>query len=338
MAAVKPPGDAARIVNMAGIMVFSEQRTTLLELVGEGRLLADKLGTTVTALVANQADLAQAAVDCGADEAILLVIPDKQPLESAAETMAGLAREVDPDIFLLGASLRGKELAARIAGRLGAPLATDAICARLQDGTLEVERLVYGGCGISTQSGTARPHMATIPPRTFAAPVSAPRSGKVREVTVPADGRVTILEQRATARESVDITAASVVVGVGRGLDKQEDLALAEALASAVGGAVGCTRPIAEDLGWLPEERYIGISGRKITPQLYVAVGLSGQVQHVAGVRDAKLIVAVNKDENAPIFKNADYGLVGDLHTILPTLTAELQKLLGTQGGDAHGG
>ncbi len=314
---------------MASIWVLTEQRSTLLELIGEGRKMADALGVPLTAVVIDSRETAVDTMAYGADGALLLTLPAGQPLETAAGTLADLATQSEPDLILVGATLRAKDLAARLAGKLGAGLATDATSIRLENGQLLIDRMVYGGGGVSSQVVTSRPAMISVPPRTFPTPAQEPRVGEVREVTVPADGRVKIVERRAKAAEGVDIAEAQAVVGVGRGLANKADLAMAEELAATLGGAVGCTRPVAEDLGYLPEDRYIGISGRKIAPALYIGVAASGQVQHVAGIKDAKVVVAINKDENAPLFKYADYGLVGDAYQVLPALTAELKKLLG---------
>ena len=126
----------------------------------------------------------------------------------------------------------------------------------------------------------------------------------------------------------MDITEAKIVVCVGRGVEKKEDVELARELARVLGGEVGCSRPVAEELHWLPEEVYLGISGKKIKPDLYVGVGVSGQIQHVTGIRDTKVIFAINKDENAPIFDAADYGIVGDLYQVVPKLIQELKSAL----------
>lgn len=314
---------------MAGVWVISDQRSTLLELVGEGRKLANQLGVSLTAVVPNDRLIALDAIAHGAEGAILLTLPEGQPVETAAGTIARLVGEADPDVILVSASLRLKDLAARVAARLGVALVTDGTGLRLQaDGRLETDRMVFGGSGVSTQVALTRPQMVTVPAKAYPAPALDPRIGEVRVVDVPADTRIRIVERRAKVTQGADIAAANVVVAVGRGLAKQEDMALVEALAASLGGAVGCTRPVAEDLGWLPEDCYIGISGRKVAPRVYVAVGLSGQVQHLAGMRDAKVVVAINKDENAPIFAQADYGLVGDLYAVLPGLTEALNGLL----------
>jgi electron transfer flavoprotein alpha subunit len=131
-------------------------------------------------------------------------------------------------------------------------------------------------------------------------------------------------------RQAVDITEAKIIVCVGRGVEKKEDVELARELAQVLGGEVACSRPVAEELRWLPEEVYLGISGKKVKPDLYVGVGVSGQIQHVTGIRDSKVIFAINKDENAPIFEAADYGIVGDLYQVVPKLIQELKSVLKT--------
>jgi electron transfer flavoprotein alpha subunit len=137
------------------------------------------------------------------------------------------------------------------------------------------------------------------------------------------------LGRSARQRQSVDITEAKIIVCAGRGIAKQEDMTLANELAEAVGGEVGCSRPVAEELHWLPEEVYLGISGKKVKPDLYIGVGVSGQVQHVTGIRDSKIILSINQDENAPIFEAADYGIVGNLYEVVPKLIQELKAALG---------
>jgi electron transfer flavoprotein alpha subunit len=314
-------------MNMASVWIFSEQRGALLELVGEGRRLAEARGATLVAVVPEDRALAEDALSHGADEAVVLKQEAGQPLEAAAGTLAELISAADADVVLFSASLRGSDLAARVAARLGVALASSVTALRSEaDGRLETTRMVFGGAGVSTQ--VTRPQMATVAPRTFPAPAPGPSRGATRTVPVPADARVKVTARRPRGAQGADIAQAPVVVAVGRGLAKQEDVKQVEELARALGGAVGCTRPIAEDLRWLPEESYIGISGRKVAPRLYLALGLSGQVQHLAGMRDSKVVVAINKDEKAPIFHNADYGLVGDLESTLPALRAEVAKLL----------
>jgi electron transfer flavoprotein alpha subunit len=193
--------------------------------------------------------------------------------------------------------------------------------------TLIMERLAYGGAAVQKVTCTTRPVMATIPPKTFepAAPEEG-RQGQIRELPASPPSTVHVLEIIRKERETKDITEARVVVSVGRGIDKKEDIDIVRQLADALGGEIACTRPISEELHWLPEELCIGLSGVQVKPDLYLGVGVSGQVQHVTGIRKAKVIAAVNKDENAPIFKVADFGIVGDLYDVVPKLIAELKK------------
>jgi electron transfer flavoprotein alpha subunit len=169
--------------------------------------------------------------------------------------------------------------------------------------------------------------MATIPPRTYEASVPVEgRQGKIRELPTPAPSALKVFERKVKERKVKDIAEARVIVCVGRGIDKKEDIELTRQLAAVMGGEIGCTRPIAEENHWLPEELCIGLSGISVKPDLYLGLGVSGQVQHLTGIRNAKVIAAVNKDENAPIFKAADFGIVGDLYDVLPKLIAELKK------------
>jgi electron transfer flavoprotein alpha subunit len=172
--------------------------------------------------------------------------------------------------------------------------------------------------------------MATIPPRTFEPALAAPgREGVIRKLSPPTSSPVRILERKAKERSSQDITVAKTVVCVGRGMERQEDITLASQLADLIGGEIGCTRPISEELHWLPDDLCIGLSGVQVKPDLYIGLGVSGQIQHVTGIRGARVICAVNKDENAPIFQAADLGIVGDLYKVTPQLVAELKKLPG---------
>jgi electron transfer flavoprotein alpha subunit len=190
-----------------------------------------------------------------------------------------------------------------------------------------MERLAYGGAAVQRVVCTTRPAMATIPPRTFnPGVVQEGREGQVRELPPAAPSPVQVVERKARQRETRDITEARVVVGVGRGLEAQEDLSLVRDLAEVLGGEIGCTRPLAEEVHWLPEELCIGLSGAEVKPDLYLGVGVSGQIQHLTGVRGAKVIAAVDKDENAPIFGAADLGMVGNLYDVVPILVQELGK------------
>ncbi|NLU49838.1 MAG: electron transfer flavoprotein subunit alpha/FixB family protein [Syntrophomonadaceae bacterium] len=317
---------------MAGVWILAEHHNQVLELLGVGRDLATKQGTRLTALIWDDRERVQEYIDCGADEVLLLAPPASgQPPEAYVPVIVAEALTQDPDIFLIEATLRGKDMAARIAARLNTGLCSE--CGGLtldeKEDRLVMERLIYGGAAVQTLVCSTRPQMATIPPRAFApAQPQGTRQGQVRELPPPPPAAVRVIERKPKTRGTVSVAEAKVLVCVGRGIEKQEDLELARELAGVIGGELCCTRPIAEELHWLPEETYIGLSGLKVKPDLYIGVGISGQIQHMTGIRDARVICAINRDENAPIFEASDYGIVGDLYDVLPRLTGELKQAL----------
>jgi electron transfer flavoprotein alpha subunit len=206
-------------------------------------------------------------------------------------------------------------------------MAVDCMDVRLVDGNLEIDRMMYGGNAVVTQGFSAKPAIATVAPRTFD-PLEPDegRTGDISDLNVemPA-ARANVTGETQKTSESVDLGAATVIVSCGRGIKNKEDIAIIEKLAKALDAEVGCSRPIASDLKWLSVDHWVGLSGKKVKPQMYLAVGISGQIQHLAGMRDSKIIVAINKDADAPIFKAADYGIVGDLYKIVDELVAKLQ-------------
>ena len=316
---------------MAGVWIFAENREQTLELLNVGRQLAAKMETGVSALLLYDHERAGDYISHGADEVLLLpALPEDQSLEAYIPVVVEEAKKGDPDVFLFVATARGKELSARIATRLDTGLCSSCITLKYdqESKTLEMERLAYGGAAVQKVTCPARPVMATIPPRTFE-PTAAEdgRNGHIRELSAPPPSAVKVLERKVKTREAKDINEAKVVVSVGRGIEKKEDLAIARELADVLGGEIGCTRPISEEMHWLPEELCIGLSGVQIKPDLYVGLGISGQIQHVTGIRNARVICAINKDENAPIFGVADFGIVGDLYSVVPKLVQELKKI-----------
>ena len=317
---------------MAAIWVYAEERDQTLELLNAGSGPARALDATLVAFASDRVS-AEDYLDHGADEVLLLPpLVAGQPIEAYVDVFVSAAREADPDVFLVGATQRGKEIAARVAARLGTGLCGGCIGFEFDEERqrLVMERLLYGGAAVQKVICKTRPQMATIPPRTFDRVPAGKGTGQgtIRELTsLPVSG-ATVISRKPRTREAVDIAEAKTVVCVGRGVEKEEDLRLARELAGVLGGEVGCTRPMAEELHWLPEEVYLGISGKKIKPDLYVGVGVSGQIQHVTGIRDSGVVVAINRDENAPIFEAADYGIVGDLYQVVPELVAELKRVL----------
>jgi electron transfer flavoprotein alpha subunit len=188
---------------------------------------------------------------------------------------------------------------------------------------VEVRRDVHGGIAVRTERVTGGPAVVTVAPGGAVSPASPVAVEEVAP-TAPA-AAVRVREERASGRAAVDLGGARVVVGIGRGLKAREDLAVVERLAAALGGEVACSRPLAEGHDWLTKDRYIGISGQHVAPDLYVAAGISGQVQHMVGVAGAKVVVAINSDADAPIFAQCDHGVVGDLYAVLPALAAALE-------------
>ncbi|MGR6836849.1 electron transfer flavoprotein subunit alpha/FixB family protein [Syntrophomonas erecta] len=316
---------------MAGVWVLAEKHEQSLELLNIGRELASQLGTKLVSLILNDHSQVQEHIDCGADEVLLLpALAAHQALEACVPVIVDEAKKEDPDLFLVAGTLKGKEIAASIASRLDTGLCSDCISLKLGDeGRLEMERLVFGGAGLQKVECLTRPQMATIPIRTFEpAEKEGGREGTVRELPAPPLSSLKVMEKKTRVRESGDLREAGVIVAVGRGVEKEEDLEMIRELAELVGGELGCTKPIADELHWLPEERSLGISALEAKPQLYIGVGVSGQIQHVVGFRDAKVVCAINTDENAPIFEVSDYGIVGDLYTIVPRLIEELKKTI----------
>jgi electron transfer flavoprotein alpha subunit len=315
---------------MAGVWIISENRERALELLNIGRQLAAKMETRVSALLYQDREEVQDCISHGADEVMLMppLSSDQSP-DIYIPVIIEEAKKGNPDLILLPATARGKDMAARIAARLDVGLCSSCIALNFDDGSksLVMERLAYGGAAVQKVICAARPAMATIPPRTFEKAVPEEgRQGQIRELPAPAPSAAKILERKVKERVAKDIAESRVVICVGRGMEKEEDLASARQLAEVLGGAIGCTRPIAEEFHWLPEELCIGLSGVQVKPDLYFGIGVSGQVQHVTGIRNAKVIAAVNKDENAPIFKVADFGVIGDLYDVVPKLVNELKK------------
>ena len=315
---------------MAGIWIIAETREQALELLGAGRSLAPEMGAALTAIVRKEAGPPEDYIAHGADEVFLLPeLPLDQPFGAHLQVIEQEAKAVSPDVILFISSARGKEMAARLAARLGAGLCSG--CAALAfdkaSGSIRMERLAYGGAAIQKLTASAKPVVVTVPFRSFepAQPLNG-RQGKTRELPAPPPSAVRILEKKPKEKVAKDISEARVIVCAGRGFDRKEDLALARELADALGGELGATRPLTEEVHWLPEDLCIGLSGVQVKPELYVGLGVSGQIQHMTGVRGAKVVCAVNRDENAPIFALCDFGIMGSLYEVVPKLIAELKK------------
>jgi electron transfer flavoprotein alpha subunit len=314
------------------IWVFSEKYNLQLEILGKGRELADKLGTNLSAVLIgnNLKERSNELINLGADKVFLVENPSLEhfELESYLSILHDLVAENKPDTLLIGSTKNGKSLAARLSFRFETGCIPD--CSQLsidEKGRLICQRIAYGGSAVVKLSFKTKPQIATIPPRIFKKPESQNRNGQIIEVKAKIEEpQLEVVETKPLEVSSVRIEEADVVLSCGRGFSKKEDVSLLEDLAKVLGAQVGCSRPLAEDRKWFTE--WVGLSGHKVKPKLYFAVGVSGIIQHVAGIRDSGIIVAINNDSEAPIFEHADYGVVANLYDILPALTEAFKKQL----------
>ncbi|WP_124039069.1 electron transfer flavoprotein subunit alpha/FixB family protein [Neoactinobaculum massilliense] len=277
-------------------------------------------GSDSVAVVAGSREVADAVAASGVGAVKWLGEPGDTPLEAFAPAAAQVVAEGAPDIIL--ATTRGADrvLLGAAAAKVGAPIFKMASDVKHEGDTTTVTRSVYGGVAQNTVEVHGPVALLMEP----GAPATG-GSAAVEEVAgAPLEG-VTITERRPADHDSVDLTQAAKVVAVGRGLKKQEDLPLIQGLADALGAEVACSRPLAEGLDWFPHDSYVGVTGQHVSPDLYVAVGISGQLQHTVGARGAKTVVVINSDKEAPYVQEADYAIIGDLYSVVPALTAALK-------------
>ncbi len=311
------------------------------ELLGKARALANAPGGRVTALALGSG-IASLADDLGAHGADRVLVADAPVLaqyttDAYAATIASLLTQERPFLLLVGSTAAGRDLAPRLAARLGAGVATDCATVDLDGERVVVTRPVMTRKAIARVAfrGDAL-RIAVVLPNVL--PPAAEDRGRAHETVAvpvavaPSAVRTRVLEVRAIARETLPLTEADIIVSGGRGLRGPEHFALLDQLAGALGAAVGSSRPPV-DSGWVPHDYEIGQTGKTVNPQLYIACGISGAPQHLAGMSGSRYIVAINKDPQAPIFQVASYGIVGDLFQILPLLTEEIRRLKAAQGG-----
>jgi electron transfer flavoprotein alpha subunit len=317
------------------VWVFSESLPLTFELLGKGRELADGLGTELAAISTNPNTDGREYIERGADRVLLLHDPMLQTfqVDTYTDAFTALVNELRPDVLLIGATRSGLELAPRLAERLKTGCVTEATRMELdaEKKCVLMDRVTFGGNLVETHISKAKPQIATIPKGLFTAiPADPSRTGQVIQQEPKIKPPSTkLLETKPKPAKGASLADADVIVAFGRGVKKKEDMPIIEEFAKTVGGVVGCSRPIAEDLKWLPGELYIGLSGQKVNPKLYFACGISGQIQHVTGIRNSKIIVAINNDPKAPIFEFSDYCVVGDLYQIMPALTDAVKQLKG---------
>ena len=324
---------------MTVVLAVLEQRDGALrkisqEVVTGACRLADALGGSVEAVVCAGAPVrgAEQAASFGADKIVTLANAGfaKYAPEGYAQAIAERAKSGGYRAVVFAASATGKDLAPRVAAKLGVGLVADITDVVVEGGAIIATRPVYAGKALLRVKVAAQPAVLSLRPNVFT-PVERPKAGAAETiaVTVPA-GRVTVREIKAAPAGTLDVAEAQIIISGGRGLKEPANFKVIEELAQAFGGraAVGASRAVV-DAGWRAHADQVGQTGKTVSPTLYIAVGISGAIQHLAGMRTSKVIVAINKDKDAPIFKVADYGVVGDLFEIIPRLTEEIRKLHG---------
>jgi electron transfer flavoprotein alpha subunit len=251
--------------------------------------------------------------------------------EGCASAIAERAKSGGYGAVVFAATATGKDLAPRVAAKLGVGVAMDVTDLSVEGGTIVATRPVYAGKAMQKVRVLGKPAVISVRPSVFTPPPGAHASQlKPESLSVASPGRVVVREIKAAPAGTLDVAEAQVVISGGRGLKEPANFKVLEELARAFGGqaAVGASRAVV-DMGWRPHADQVGQTGKTVSPSLYIAVGISGMIQHLAGMRTSKVIVAINKDKDAPIFKVADYGVVGDLFEIVPRLTEEIRKLHG---------
>ena len=335
-----------------GVFVFAQQVDNVIsniayELIGKGKELAKDLGVEVTAVLVGSdvKGLADQLAEYGADKVIVVDDPELKEYRTEPYThaIASVIKEFKPEIFLIGATAIGRDLGPRVCARIHTGLTAD--CTKLDIGDfpmnpvpgretkhnqLLMTRPAFGGNTIATIAcPDFRPQMATVRPGVMQkAPKEAGKKAVVTEFNpgfTKNNKYVDILEVVKSVVDTVDIMDAKILVSGGRGVGSPENFKILDDLAEAIGGTVSCSRAVV-DAGWKPKDLQVGQTGKTVRPNVYFAIGISGAIQHLAGMEESDIIVAINKDESAPIFDVADYGVVGDLNKIVPMLTEKIKE------------
>lgn len=320
---------------MASILVVTEIRdgqlkTTNFEVLTAAHTLARETGGTVTALLmGSQAEsLASSVGSYGASAAVVVEDSklEKYSADCYAAVVAAVAKEKSADVILMSATFMGKDLMARVAQLLNTALAQDCIDFRVDGDTILFKRPMFAGKVLAEVRISSSPVIATIRPKAVK-PVENPVETQIEKLQPELPEPLAVVEEiEASATGKMDVTEADIIVSGGRGMKGPENWGLIEELADLLGAATGCSRPVSDE-GWRPHDEHIGQTGKTVSPELYIACGISGAIQHLAGMSSSKYIVAINKDPEAPIFKVADYGIVGDVFEVLPKFIEEVKKL-----------
>jgi electron transfer flavoprotein alpha subunit len=316
------------------ILVFAEQREktirkAAIQAVSKGRALAEALGEKVTVLLIGSgiSDLVDEIKKYGPHEIYVADSPELAlyQTETYARVLEETVKKINPSLVLMAHSVMAKDLAPRVAQRVGAGLLTDCVDIRLNDEDISFVRPIYAGKALARMKITTAVQFVTLRANVFPAEVASHET-EVRELDVATEiPRARTLELDIPPDQGPELTEADIIVSGGRGLGDEEGFALVEKLAKFFGAAVGASRS-AVDAGWKSHQHQVGQTGKVVSPKLYVALGISGAIQHIAGMGTSKCIVAVNKDPEANIFKVADYGIVGDLYEVVPIIIDHIEK------------
>ena len=316
-----------------GVFAITEQRDGELrkvsfEAVSEGRRVADGLGADLTAVILGSGieGLAEELKKYGPDK---ILVADDAALadyttDAYTNVLAELIQAADPAVIITGASAQGKDLSGRLAARLDAGVAMDCTAIKLDNGNLTYTRPMFGGKIVADVEIEGSPQIVAIRPNVMDAVENSKDAVIEKPAVQVGDVKTRVVEMKMETGDKLELTEADIIVSGGRGTGG--DYAAIETLATELGAAVGASRS-AVDEGWRPHSDQVGQTGKTVSPTLYVACGISGAIQHLAGMSTSKYIVAINKDEEAPIFSKADFGIVGDLFEIVPAIAAEVKKL-----------
>ena len=304
---------------MSEIFVFSEN----LALVGELIALVHELEQTAIAIALSEAE-ARKISQFGADKVTVLKGESLRP-EDYAGPISELLSKRQPLAFFVGATASGRELAARVAASRGVGLVNEALSVAIDEDTLQIRSLMYGGA-VELEERLNGLCVVSIPAGSAEAVAAAEKTGDLEIIEVYVDQRVKRISSEDIVYSGTDITLAKRLVCVGMGLNNKEDLKVAEDLADSIQAELCCTRPISEDRGWMETATYIGLSGKVVKPDLLFEIGVSGQIQHTYGIRDAKIVASINNKTDAMVFSVSDYGIVGDLYELVPLLTEALKE------------
>ena len=325
---------------MANVLAFAEQRdgqigSAAREAVGVAASLADALGGEAHALVLGAPGLSSNAGSLGTAGAVGVAVGEHEALaeynpEGYVDVLVDHIRSGDFGAVVFAATTLGRDLAPRVAAKLDVPLATDVTDFEVTGGKVSVTRPVFSGKAFASLEIDATPAMLSVRPNVFQV-ADQTGAGEVSTFTPSVDAstwRVRVLERKGASGDEVDVSEASVVVSGGRGMKDPSNWGILEELRDAIGPdvALGASRAVV-DAGWRPHGEQVGQTGKTVSPKLYFAIGISGAIQHLAGMRTSKVIVAINKDPDAPIFEHATYGIVDDLFKVCPPLQEELSKL-----------